>query len=354
MMHKFSLMLLWWALLITPQLAAGGEPRYPILDSKFPAAEAKLGWIDNERVMFHGYDVGKMTQPGPGEGYPTAAEGLFIWDAGKGTVTKYWDIKGPVPLCLFQGQIFFTQKVKDKENLWLAITGNFGKEERRLASEKLWINGFSCRESAHKPEWVKEDKHRRWGLLEEHGYLDFGEPSPGEPAKASPILLYQPNKTQGLQLPFTGEQIWLHVTYFEFDDSYLLEERRRTTDAGSVWRLKPDGTVTRVLEPTGKAWERIGWDRFHLTKIGLFLSGGRGGYASVGTSGGYLLAFAQGVPTRLVAGTVRNEEVSPDGCKVAFIHVLHSQAGADSAKALREGKPGSRTIKMIDLCKGEK
>ena len=59
-------------------------------------------------------------------------------------------------------------------------------------------------------------------------------------------------------------------------------------------------------------------------------------------------------PSRLIAGNVRNEAVSPDGCKVAFVHVLHGQAGADSVKALREGKPGTRTLKMIDLCKGEK
>jgi hypothetical protein len=352
---KFSLILLFVLLLISPKLAAGGESRYPVLDSKFPAAEAKLGWIDNERVIFHGYDIGKMTQPGPGEGHPTAAEALFIWDTVKETVTKYWDVEGPVPLCVFRGQVFFTQKIKDKENSWLTIIGSFGKEEQRLVSQKLWINGFSCREAAHKPEWVKEDKHRRWGLIEEHGYLDFGESSPGDPAKASPILLYQPNKTQGLQLPFTGKQIRLHLTYSEFDNSYLIEEQRRTTYAGSVWRLKPDGTVSKVLEPTGQSWERIGWDRFQLTQKGLFLSGGRGDYASVGTSGGYLLVSAQGVPRRLVAGTVRNEMVSPNGCKVAFIHVLHSQAGADSVKALREGKPGARTLKMIDLCseKGE-
>jgi hypothetical protein len=348
---KFSLIFFLLFLLVSPQLAACGEPRYPVLDSKFPAAEAKLGWLDNERVIFHGYDIGKMTQPGPGEGYPTAAEGLFIWDTIKGTVTKYWDIDGPVPLCVFQRQIFFTQKLKDKENTWLAITGTFGKEERRLVSQKLWINGFSCRESAHKPEWVKEDKRRRWGLLEEHGHLDFGESSPGEPAKASPIVLYLPGKVQGIQLPFTGEQIRLHVTYSEFDNSYLLEGHRITTRAGPVWRLKPDGAVTKILEPRGKAWEGIGWSGIHLTRKGLFLIGGSAGYGTVGTAGGYLLA--KNAPEKLIAGLVWNESISPDGCKIAFVHVLHSQAGADSAKALREGKPGSRTLKVIDLCKEE-
>ena len=335
-------------LLVSPQLVACGEPRYPVLDSKFPAAEAKLGWIDNERVIFHGYEVGK---PSPDAGHPMAATGLFIWDTVKGTVTKYWDVDGPVPLCVFQGQMFFTQKLKDKENTWLAITGSFGKEERRLVSQKLWINGFSCRESVHKPEWAKEDKHRRWGLLEGHGYLDFGELSPGDPAKPSPILLYQPNKAHGLQLPFTSEQIRLHVTYSEFDNSYLLEGRRITTEAGPVWLLKPDGTVTKVLEPTGKAWERMGWAGAQLTKKGLFLVGGHAGYDTVGTTGAYLLFNDR--PQRLIAGLVWNESTSPDGCKVAFVHVLHSQAGAESAKALRQGKPGTRTLKIVDLCAGK-
>lgn len=338
---------------LSSQLAVGGEPRYPVFDSKFPAAEAKLGWLDNERVIFHGYEVGKVGRPSPDDGHPMAETGLFIWDTGKDTVTKYWDIDGPVPLCVFQGQVFFSKKLKRKENAWLLVSGPLGKEEQKIVSTGVSVNGHSCRVSDQRPSWMKEDKHRRLRLLEEHGYLDFGESSPGNPAKASPILLYQPNKAQGLQLPLSGDQIWLHVKYFEFDDSYLLEEHRRTTYAGYVWRLKPDGAITKVLEPAGQSWERFGWDRFHLTKKGLFLSGGRGDYASVGTSGGYLLASAQGVPARLVGGTVRNEEVSPDGCKIAFVHVLHPQAGADSAQALRAGKPGSRTLKMIDLCKGD-
>ena len=351
MTHKVSLILLLGLFLVSPHLAVGGEPRYPILDSKFPAAEAKLGWIDNERVIFHGYDVGKMTQPSPGEGHPTAAEGLFIWDTGKGTVTKYWDIEGPVPLCVFQGHVFFSMKLKGKENAWLLVSGSPGQEEQKIVSTGISMNGHSCRVSDHKPSWMKKDKHRRLRLLDEHGYLDFGESSPGEPTKASPILLYQPNKTQGLQLPFTGEQIRLHVTYSEFDNSYLLEGQRITNHAGLVWRLKPDGTTTKVLEPSGKAWERMGWSGFHLTRKGLFLIGGSAGYGTVGTAGGYL--FTKEEPQKLIAGLVWNESVSPDGCKVAFVHVLHSQAGADSAKALGKGKPGTRTMKIVDLCKGD-
>ncbi|MDZ4855683.1 MAG: hypothetical protein SGJ26_12635 [Nitrospirota bacterium] len=166
MTHKFSLLVFLWFLVVSPRLAVGGEPRYPVLDSKFPAAEAKLGWIDNERVMFHGYDIGKMTQPGPGKGHPTAAEGLFIWDTVKGTVTKYWDIDGPVPLCVFRGQVFFSKKLKEKENAWLVVSGPLGKEEQKEVSDGVSMNGHSCRVSDHRPSWMKEDKRRRLRLLE--------------------------------------------------------------------------------------------------------------------------------------------------------------------------------------------
>ncbi|TKB95325.1 MAG: hypothetical protein E8D41_00780 [Nitrospira sp.] len=351
MTHRFSLIIMFGLLLMSPQLAAGGEPRYPIKDSKFPAAEAKLGWLDNERVMFHGYDIGKMTQPGPGEGHSTAAEGLFIWDTGKETVTKYWDIDGPVPLCVFRGRVFFLMKLKGKENTWVLVSGPPGKEEQREVSGGVSMNGHSCRVSDHRPSWMKENKHRRLPLLEEHGHLDFGISSRVDPSKASPIVLYQPNNEQGLQLPFTGEQVRLHAIYLEFANAYLLEGQLETTYAGPIWLLKPDGTVTKVLEPTGKAWEKMGWGHFNFTKKGLFLTGGKGDYASAGTTGGYLLR--EGKPGRVIAGFVRNATVSPNGCRVAFVHVLHSQAGADSAKALREGKPGVRTLKVIDLCTGD-
>lgn len=343
-----TLSLLW---VLSPQLAACGEPQYPVLDSKFPAAEAKLGWIDNERVIFHGYEVGKVGQPSPDDGHPMAETGLFIWDTKSNKVSKYWDIDGPVPLCVFRGQVFFSKKLKEKENTWLLISGSPGKEEQRTVSRGVSVNGHSCRVSDHKPSWLKEDKHRRLPLLEEHGYLDFGLPSRADPSKASPILLYQPSKEQSIQLPLTGEQVRPHVTYFEFADVYLLESQRETTSAGPVWLLRPNGTVTKILEPAGKAWEKMGWGHFSLTKKGVFLTGGRGGYASVGTAGGYLLR--EGKPARVITGFVRNAAVSPDGCRVAFVHVLHSQAGADSVKALREGKPGSRTLQMIDFCQGD-
>ena len=346
-------LLLFTVLAMGPQLAAYGEPHYPVLDSKFSAAEAKLGWLDNERVMFHGYDIGKMTQPGPGEGHPTAAEGLFIWDTVKGTVTKYWDINGPVPLCVFRGQVFFSKKLKEKENTWLVVSGPLGKEEQKEVSDGVSMNGHSCRVTDQRPSWMKEDKHRRLPLLEKHGYLDFGIPIWVDPSgEATPIVFYRPDSKNSVELPLTGLQVQVHTTYFEFADAYLLKGEQRTPDVVPLWLLKPDGTVTQLLEPKGREWERIGWTGFVWTRRGVFLiSRTADGYAAAGKSGGYLLR--EGNPERLIVGLLDNVAVSPNGCRVAFVHVLHSQAGADSAKGLRAGKSGSRTLKIIDLCKGD-
>lgn len=351
MTHKFSLALLLWLLLVSPQLVAGGESPYPVLDSKFPAAEAKLGWIDNEHVIFHGYEIGKFGQKSPDDGHELRETGLFIWDISQDKVTKYWSVDSPVGLCVFHGAVTFKQRTKPGQDIWNVVTGDLHEAQQRQEEHKVWLNGTSCRQHEQQPEWTKQDGHRRWGLLEEHGYLDFGIPSRADPSKASPIILYPPNSRKGQSLPLTGEQVRLHVTYFEFADAYLLESQRETTYAAPVWMFKPDGTLTKVLEPTGKAWEKMGWGHFYLTKKGLFLTGGRGDYASVGTTGGYLLK--EGNPTRIITGFVRNAAVSPDGCKVTFVHVLHSQAGADSFRALQAGKRGTRTLKMIDLCKGE-
>lgn len=339
-------------MVVSPQLAACGEPHYPIKDSKFPAAEAKLGWLDNERVIFHGYELGKFGQKSPDDGHELRETGLFIWDTGKNTVSKYWDIDGPVPLCVFRGQIFFSKKLKEKENKWLVISGVLGKEEEKEVSGGVSVNGHSCRVSDRKPSWMKEDKHRRLPLLEEHGYLDFGTPIWVDPSgKVSPIILYGPDSNKRVELPLAGRQIQFYTTYFEFADAYLLKGEQPTSDAVPVWQLKPDGTVTKMLEPVGRDWERMGWGGEHLTKKGLFLVGGRAEYGTAGTAGAYL--FVNDRLQRLIAGLVWNVAVSPDGCKIAFIHVLHSQAGSDSFRNLRVGGAVSRTLKMIDLCKGD-
>lgn len=351
MTHRFSLMLLWWVLLIIPQLAAGGEPRYPVLDSKFPAAEAKLGWIDNERVMFHGYDVGKMTQPGPGEGHSTAAEGLFIWDTVKGTVTKYWDIDGPTSLCVYHDTIAFGQRAKGDDKARTRVVGKIGQERSVRSTGVDWVNPVSCAYSKERPPELTGQRMLRH-LREDHGYLDFGPAVQLGLSETVKVLFYRPAEKEPLVLPFTPKRVVNILDYVEFDNAYLLRARASTSDAVPVWLLRPDGIITQLLKPDGRAWERIGWTGYVWTKNGLFLiSRTADSNIAAGKSGGYLLS--EGNPQRVIAGLLDNVTVSPNGCRIAFVHVRTAQVGADSFKALRVGKVGNRTLKMIDLCAGK-
>ena len=131
---------------LSPQLAACGEPHYPVKDSKFPAAEAKLGWLDNERVIFHGYEVGKVGQPSPDDGHPMAETALLIWDTEKNTVTKYWDFDGPTSLCVYHDTIAFGQRIKGEEKAWIRVVGKVGQEQSIRSTGTDWVNPISCAE----------------------------------------------------------------------------------------------------------------------------------------------------------------------------------------------------------------
>ncbi|ULA63466.1 MAG: hypothetical protein LZF86_110161 [Nitrospira sp.] len=350
--RKLALIVVLLFMGLSPQLVACGEPHYPIQDSKFPAAEAKLGWIDNEHVVFHGYEVSRFGQKSAGDGHELRETGIFIWDITQNKVTKYWNIDSQVGLCVFHGVVAFKQRVQPGQDLWNVVTGDLNGAHERREEEKIWINGTSCRQHEQQPEWISQDGHRRWALLEEHGHLDFGVPIWVDPSgKSTPIVLHTPDSKKNIELPLIGREVQFHATYAEFANAYILKGEQRSSDAVSIWQLSPDGTVTKILEPKEQDWERMGWGNAHLTKRGLFLVGGRAGYDTVGTAGGYLLVRDH--PQRLLSGLVWNEAVSPDGCKIAFVHVLHSQAGADSFRALLAGKPGTRTLKMINFCKGK-
>ncbi len=350
---KFSPIFFLLLLLVSPQLAACGEPRYPVLDSKIPVDEQTHPvWLNNNQIIFIGYELDPAHPPKQVGLAWEIPQGVYVWDLEKGTAARDHSWDGTNSWCV-SGEFRSYHRLRvGADKTYDLVEGKVGEEQVKPLPAK-WSNWISCRHYyTVLPYWRQEGKKTRSiPLREEHGYLDFGLPSRADPSKAKPVLLFRPNEKNPQQLPFTGEQVRFHVAYFEFADLYLFEGHRETTYATRIWLLKPDGTVTKALEPTGKAWERMGWGHYQLTKNGLFLVGGKGTYDQTGTTGGYLLVRDE--PKRLVPGFVRNAAVSPDGCKIVFVHALHSQAEADSVKAVREGKPGTRTLKIIDLCHGD-
>lgn len=351
MMHKFSSILLLGLLVVSPQLAVCGEHRYPIKDSKVPVDEqTRPVWLNNSQVIFMGYELDPANPPKQVGLAWEIPQGVYVWHLEKGTAARDHSWDGTNSWCV-SGEFRSYHRLRaGTDKTYDLVQGKAGEEQVQPLPARHWFNKNSCHHYDARPQWVDERRVRR-ALLEEHGYLDFGPWANADRSDAARILFYRPNEKEPLVLPLNPNRVQNLFDYVEFENAYLLESQRQTTYAAPVWLLKPDGTVTKIFEPTGKAWEWMGWGHYQLTKKGLFLVGGTGKYDQVGTTGGYLLTGDE--LKRLISGFVRNVSVSPNGCKIVFVHAMHSQAEADSVKALRQGKPGTRTLKMIDLCKGD-
>lgn len=341
-------------LFVNPQPGACGELRFPVLDSKIPVDEQTHPvWLNNNQIIFIGYELDPAHPPKQAGLAWEIPQGVYVWDIVKGIAARDHTWDGTTKWCVSGGFRSYHRLRPGTDKTYDLVQGKIGEEQVQILPAKHWFNKVSCRYYSSLPYWRVEGKQNQsLPLLEKHGYLDFGIPIWVDPsAKATPIVLYKPDSKKSFELPLTNRQAQFHAPYFEFADAYLLKGEQRTSDAVPVWQLSPDGTLKQILELKGREWERMGWGHFFLTKKGLLLTGGRGDYGSVGTTGGYLLISEK--PVRVLPGFVRNAAVSPDGCRVVFVHSLHSQAEADSVKALREGKPGTRTLKIIDLCEGK-
>jgi hypothetical protein len=354
MTHRFSLFLLLGLLLVSPQLSAGGEPRYPVWDSKVPVDEQTHPvWLNNSQVIFMGYELDPTNPPKQIGLAWEIPRGVYVWDLQKGTAVRDHSWDGTNSWCVSGEYRSFHRLRSGTDKTYDLVQGKVGEEQVQTLPAKHWFNKISCHYYTSLPYWRVEGKQNQsLPLLEKHGYLDFGVPIWVDPSgKDKDIILYKQNPKQSVNLPLTGRQVEFQTSYAEFADAYVLKGKQRTSDAVPVWQLNPDSTLMKILDPKGRDWERIGWGNVNLTKKGLFLVGGRAGYDTVGTAGAYL--FVNDHPLRLIAGLVWNESVSPDGCKVAFVYVMHSLAGTESVQALRQGKPGTRTLKIIDLCEGK-
>jgi hypothetical protein len=353
MTRKFSLSLLLGLLLVSPQLSAGGESRYPILDSKVPVDEQTHPvWLNNSQVIFMGYELDPANPPKQIGLAWEIPRGVYVWDLQKGTAARDHSWDGTTNWCVSGEYRSFHRLRSGRDKTYDLVQGKVGEEQIQSLPAKHWFNKSSCHHYDATPEWVDEHRVRR-ALLEEHGYLDFGPWANADRSDDAKILFYRHNEKEPLKLPLNPNLTFNLFDYVGFENAYLLRGKANTPEAVPVWLLKPDGAVLTILDPKKEPWERIGWGHYFLTKRGLFLTGGRGDYGSVGTRGAYLLRKGGKIPVRLIAGSIQNAAVSPDGCKVAFVHFLHDQAGADSVKALREGKLGTRTLQMVDLCKGD-
>jgi hypothetical protein len=308
---------------ISPQLAACAEVNsvYPVLDSGRRGLGVH-GWLDNDKVVFYS-ELGAKAHEGPS----ILDGGYYVWDIAAGKLNKDPSLEGAAKLCVQGDYVTFLRKAPTDEKKWLVVTRVKGLETVTPLVNAEWFNRFSCRYYEQKPQWDRG--HASLPLLEEHGSLFFKDSR-----ENNPIMFFPPTSEKGVPLPIGTRQVWHNlVQYAPFKNAYLLypiayidPETGKEDPIGPwpkgkpvpMWWLTPDGKVTTEHIPY-MPFMRGGSRGFYPTRAGIFITSHKtDDLGKPGDAGGYL-AQASSVE-KLITGLLENVSVSPDGCKVAFLH----------------------------------
>jgi hypothetical protein len=339
MTHKFSLALLLWLLLISPQLAscAGGSPVLPVKEADFSVRNQQPFWLDNTHVLFYGYTGSEGV---PGKDFHYLNEGLYVWDIERGTVTKDARFEHAHPEC-----------INGQTRSYVLRSSSDGKTSKRRAyingdevplPDRVWVNPVSCHALTTLPPWVLDGhtSSSKVPLHEEHGYIDRGPDGEDRRSKL-PMLYYRTGATEPMSLGLESRRVDPLVTYYPFADAYLLRGERGTYNAPPLWFLHPTGTVEQIFNPDGKAWAKQSWAWLVLTKRGPVFASLHAAGPHSSEAGLYL--WDGSVLTPLRQGFFSWGVVSPDGCQLAFS--AHNR-GKDVSSENRF------KLKIVDVCQG--
>lgn len=334
-------------------------------------------WIDNERVMFQGFDRKKGVPGSVQDGLMSTSKStwpVYIWSYKTGETRLYaTETKG---LCYRSGKVnYLHDPVKEKPYVVVGPLGKEKKEPRPPFATGNEVAGFEflrCERSNP----IYEDFARRTGLthrrllvlLAEHGVIDRGPNRSAVSELGDPnfhVKLYRPNSKTGIDLyriegerkipvrysTFENDVFGRSSYYYEFADVYLFYSPATEETPHSVgnWPkgmpypvhlFKPSGETKTVKVPYGP-WADVGG--FALTRKGIYVISQRIRAPWVpDTSGGFLLA-PDGKVTHLIKGHTNSLEVSPDGCKVA-VGIRPNE---------KDIPLSAYEVKVVQLCEGK-
>lgn len=334
---------------------------YPVYDSgrwADPIMNPDIHWIDDYKVIFRSVkDNDKRSR----------ADGPFnlsIWEIGQSVSVYAIDVvpvQGPLGRFCYnsEGTIFYPLKEKDVQGNEQYKHGQMGHEKlfTRPKDAKTIFDSMNCR-VLDVDTMMKERKGRSVHLLlTRHGYLDLGSMSGKESLENNPIVFYRADGSV-IQLPVRRQELGLRYHYFPFKDAYLFEgvsKPDQPSDIANLWPasaqhmfwLYPShGRIEPVILPASP-WKDRKVPAFGLRglvplKEGFFVIHGEPkDPKDAGTVGGYLLRGEK--LTKVVSGYLDSLTVSPDGCKVAFVHYPY-------ADATLAADPAPIRLKAVDLC----
>lgn len=346
-MQPLWLILIFLLVVVIPQLATSADkPPFVLKDSGFQtSSQHRLYWLDNDRVMFTGYEINleKIDK----RGQYAREQNIYIWDTRENQRTVY--VKNASLGCYFRGYIGYSISEGPSKK------GPMGEERTYLDvhySKETW--------EGEPPEWEEGVKHHPITckayhsrglrgdyveLLPEHGYLDVRRPRDLQSGKDLAVLWHRPGTSYAIPLPILKSEVDpSHIHYITFLDSYFMYgwnniAKREVVQPQTYWFMKPDGSVTRheVLGHFG------GWTNATPTQKGLFvITNAINVHKSLdpGDAGAYWVH--QNQLQKISGGMIASFTASPDGCKVAFVR--------DPFDA--KNRELRITLNIIDVCKG--
>lgn len=338
---------------------------HPMLDSGVMASKySQTYWIDNEQVIFVGYDKDAFSETKPT--YDPNA--IFIWNTAANTLRALAKGEWVGNVCGYDGYVRYSVKPKNSE-LELHF-GELGKEQKIVAKDgpgkAYWTHPINCRVALQKPDWWIDSPVQGKTivhLLPEHGYLanEYGLAN-------SPVTLFRPGDKNGKRMPFSARDYFgQKVIYHPFATGYLIQGSSNYADTDpkwhgrwptgtprTLWLLHPDGTTREIAANYIDQIKSPGED-YVLVRDGLLTNTRANAARTVnwgdpGTAGLYLSRNSK--TTKVVTGVIEARAVSPDGCKLVFLHSARFDYQWNWDEIRAGGRPNT-TMKMIDVCKGE-
>ena len=311
-----------------------GKSSYAVQDTALHAERGiEFVWLDDHRVRFYGY---REVQIKAGDIHNTPhniGTGYYIWDTDANQIVTDPSLEGAMRLCVHEDYMTFLRKSPSDKKHSLLVIRNEGQETVIPLANTEWFNRFSCRYYGEKPEWIIIN-HQTLPLIDGHGFLDWPPSEGPSPVQNQPLRFHPKSSSEWIELPIGTREVWrIDVRYASFKSSYFLhpityidpqtgkEEPIGPWPEGKavpVWWLSPDGSVTTETVPYMR-FMRGGSRGYFATRKGIFIYTHKtDGAGKPGDAGGYLAR--NGRVTKLITGLLDSVSISPDGCRVAFIH----------------------------------
>ena len=310
-------------------------------------------WLDNERLVFLGAFVddfrGRKSHPE----YGPSMRGVFIWQREK-PIKLHHQSPSVRRLCVAGKQVRYqTRSVSRKERqaglLPIYRMGRFGEEvdvehDYRKYRKGFMFNRHVCR---HMPIVKPEGTIGGRSLHPDHGYLETRRDKTG---KLSNVRYFKKDRAEPIELAIKKVDANSCVQFYPFKGAYFVYrcfgdiKSWKKNGCQNVGWLYPDGKTETTCLPAGP-WLNLQVIDIVPNAKGYLITGVDSRRRARSPGGVYLISDGgyQLIEKGYVDGSYDDNQVSPDGCLVAYGY-------ARSAKFYEDIQEGIYAVHVLDVC----